>query len=368
MIYLDNASTTPVHPSLQDEINLYNSTLFYNPSSSHSLGFGVNKKLNEFRQNLLNVLGATNGQIVYTSGATEANNLCIKSGVKSKQSNVVISASEHDSVYAVANILKAQNTDVRIAKLNTDGTVNYSDFISKIDAQTALVSVTHTCGQTGAKNDIKTLCKAAKSVNSKILFHSDGVQALLKTPFSLGDFNIDLYTVSAHKLGAPKGIGAVYIKNGVNLQPILYGGKQENHMRAGTQNVSAIAGFNKAILDNFYSDLKRFYAMQDVFYNAFKGLQNITINGDKENKIPHIISVTLSGQKAEIIQTKLMQKNIAVGIGSACSGNAKDNRVLSAMGLNNTQVAGSIRISLGYQNTVEECKIAAQEIVNICKM
>ena len=361
MIYLDNAATTKPYKEVVDLINDVNEREYFNPSALYFKGIDAKSVIEKSRADIANILGVMPTEIFFTSSATESDNWAVSSGFKNKKGNMVVSAGEHSAVYESALNLKNKGFDVRFAPLNASGTVNVEEFEKLVDAETSFVSVIHYSNETGAVNDIFGLSKLCKSKNKKVIFHSDGVQAFCKSKTGLRYSDIDLYSISAHKVGGVKGCGALYIKKGVNISPFIFGGGQESNMRSGTENTAAIAAFGEASKLYFGAyDENRMRALKEIFIKSLgEKISDFKINSDSVNACPSIISLSVSGINAEILQRLSAAENLFIGLGSACASKLRSNRVLSEMGYKQKDIAGSIRISFCPENTVEEVKQAA---------
>ena len=364
MIYLDNAATTkPFDGVLRKMSELYEER-FFNPSALYTPAYAVAKEIENARESICRFLGS-GGTVYFTSCATESNTWVFSCGIKNKKGNIVISAGEHASVYENAHALIAKGYDVRIVNLSADGTVNQSDLMRKTDQNTTLVSVLHCNNETGAVNDIAALARSVKKVAPHALFHSDGVQALCKIPVRCADAGIDLYSVSAHKIGGVKGVGALWVRNGIRLAPMLLGGGQEKGERSGTENTAGIIGFAEAIRLFSQTDANAVADMRHAVRRTLLATDNVLIN-ESENNSPYILSASISGIRSEILQRKLAERGIFIGLGSACSSRLKKNRILSAMGRSMSYIEGSIRISFGAQNSPIEipavCTALQEEI------
>lgn len=246
MIFLDNASTTRVFDEVLNTMSDINSMFFYNPSALYGKALDVKNLMDESRKSLAERLNAQKNELFFTSCATEANNWILNSGFKNKKGNIVISAGEHASVYDCAMSLKNKGFDVRIAALTREGTLDLDDLERKLDNDTSLVSIIHVSNETGVVGDIENIVKIIRKKSLDALIHSDGVQAFCKTKTDVKKLGVDFYTVSAHKIGGPKGVGAIYINKNIKIAPLLYGGGQESGLRSGTENVPAIVGFARA--------------------------------------------------------------------------------------------------------------------------
>lgn len=361
MIFLDNASTTRVCPEALDMVKKVSDELYYNPSALYGEALKVKNLIDDARKEIANLLGANQNEIYFTSCATESNNWAYEKGIKNKKGNIVVSSAEHASGYECALVAKSKGIEVRFVSLNKDGTVNEEDFINKVDENTCFVSVIHCSNETGAVNDIARLCKKVKAISPKAIIHSDGVQAFCKTNISVKESGVDLYSVSAHKVGGLKGTGALYVRDGLNLAPFISGGGQERGLRSGTENVAGIVCFGVAA--RLYKKKYDACAIKEMRAYIAKELMplDVKINGENEG---NILSITIPGIKAEILQHLLSDKGVLIGLGSACSSRARNNRVLSAMGLKQKEIDGSIRISLGIENNMREIAEAVKIMKN----
>ena len=367
MIFLDNASTTKVYEKSLEVYNTASLNDFYNPGALYNLGSKNYKSINESKINFLKYLGATsNDKIIFTSGATESNNMAIMGSIKNKNAKLLFSLGEHPAVYNVAKNLESVGYNVEYIKLIENGEIDYDDFVNKIDDKVAFVSIMHVNNETGAVNDIEKLVKYAKSINPKIIFHSDGVQAFGKIDVNVNRLGVDLYTISGHKIHAPRGIGALFCKNGINLKPIIFGGGQENGLRSGTENYPAIKAFDKSaeiILKNRMENFNHVKKLSELFKQELLALvPNVVFNG--ENKSPYIVSFSLPSSRAETLLHMLDDKGVLLSNGSACSTKKLGNRILQAMGVSNSLIEGSLRVSFSEENSIDEIKIATQEIAN----
>lgn len=370
MIFLDNASTTKINEQvLETMINSYKED-FYNPSAIYKNGVNLSTKINQARNNIIKYLGGDfQDNLIFTSGATEANNLAILGLLKNNKKKLIFGSSEHPSIYNVAIDLKNKGYNVEFVKILPSGEIDLADFQKKVDADTAFISIMHICNETGVINDIKGLVKIAKSINKDVIFHSDGVQAVGKIQVNLKDLGVDLYTLSGHKIGAAKGIGALFVKNGINIKPILLGGGQENNLRSGTENVPAIMGFEKAC-ELAIKNQKENYIKVSILYNKIiDNLKNSNlqykINGDETSK--YIISISFNNLRAETILHMFEQQDILIGNGSACSSKKSGNRILREMGVDKSWEEGSIRISLSASNSEEDINQFNNALIEIIR-
>lgn len=362
MIFLDNASTTRVFENAAEAMKSVYLTEYFNPSATYSAAVGVKRLIDHARLNIALKLNALPEEIFFTSCATESNTWAINNGFKNKKGNIVISSGEHASVYENAIALKGRGADVRFVPLLKDGTIDMVQLSKIADENTSLISVIHCSNETGAINDIAQINSYLRKKCPNALFHSDGVQAFCKIETDVKKLGVDMYSLSAHKIGGAKGVGILYIKKPLKISPLIIGGGQEIGARSGTENTAGIVGFSVAI-EEFSKNYNKEYfkLMRDLLRNALISAGAI-INESQDNSV-HILSASFSGLKAEILQSLLSNEDIFIGLGSACSGKTKNNRVLSAMGLGQSQIEGSLRLSLGCFNTVEEIEYASKKII-----
>lgn len=373
MIFLDNASTTPCYRVLAEEHQKYSTEEFFNPSALYGKAVQIHKKIEEARQNLLGLLDADNYNITFCGSATEANNLAINTGItKSKQ--IAISLGEHPSVFEPAIYQRQKSIEVLELPLNSEGVVDENKFKELDFANISLISIIHVSNETGAINPIKELVKIAKQKNPKILFHSDGVQAFGKINVSLEDLGVDMYTISAHKLHGPKGIGALVSKKNINLKPTVFGGGQENRARSGTENVAGIIAFSRAAsikCSSLETDKKAISLLNQKLVDELKKNNLPFIQNSPENASPYILSLSIEGLRGEVLLHALESYDIYIGTGSACSVKKIKNRVLSAMGRTQAQIEGNIRISFSVReldiDIAKVAKLVAQTAQKLIK-
>ena len=366
MIYLDNAATTRVFDCAVTAAGAMMRDGFFNPNATYESGVRAKERIESARKTIANTVGADADELVFTSCATESNNWVFACGRKYKKGNIVISAGEHASVYESAMQLKSRGEDVRIAPLTVDGTVDGNALLRLIDEETSLVSLIHVSNETGAVNDIKRLTAAVRARAPRACVHSDGVQGMLKIAAPLRDLGVDFYSASAHKLGAPKGIGLLYIRRGINIPPYLAGGGQERNLRSGTQNTPYIAAFAAAV-EQFekINDRARISALRAELCEYFQA-HGCRIVGNGNNS-GYIVCVLVPGVKAEILQNVAHDSGVVIGKGAACSGTKRGNRVLSAMGLKQNETECCIRLSLFADTKRDDALDAARIIIDAAR-
>lgn len=358
MIYFDNASTTKPNTNSLSIFEKASIDNFYNASSLYKAGVANKTMLDKYKQSILQALHAsTQNNFVFTSGATEANNIIIRGVLRNKNAKLIFSCAEHSSIYNTAKELQNQGYNVVFIPITKSGIVDEAVFTKEVNDNTAFISIIHTNNETGAINDIKKLVTIAKAKNPKVIFHSDGVQAFGKIPVNIAHLNVDVYTISAHKVYGLKGIGGFYIKNNINLKPFIYGGGQQNNLRSGTENFAAISSFDYTVKDAVKNQSKNYNKVLDIcnhFKSAIiKAIPNALLISDK-NCSPYIVAISLPPVKSETLVYLLDEKGFLVGSGSACSSKSKNNRILSNMGYSADVVESSIRISFSKNNTKQE--------------
>ncbi|MDE7307043.1 MAG: cysteine desulfurase, partial [Clostridia bacterium] len=361
MIYLDNAATTKPDEECVKAAEKYILSEYYNPSALYAEGYNLQLELKESRRKIVSLIADENNfSLVFTSSGTEADNHAIFCGAK--RGNVVTTLGEHSAVYAVVNELKQRGTEVRFASLNSDGSVNLESLLSLIDDKTSIVSVIHVNNETGAINDIAAISVAVKAKNKNTLFHSDGVQAFGKIAFRLTK-DIDLYSISAHKIGGIKGCGALIKRKNLALKPFICGGGQEMGLRSGTENVFSIKCFE-------FAALKRYSALNDCFEKVKKLNKEMRSRLNKnlfsfisaESASPYILSVAAIGVRGETVLHEADDAGLIIGTGSACSSNKKNrySRVILSCGIDENTADGILRISFSPENTLDEIEKAAK--------
>lgn len=354
MIYFDNAATTKPKKEVLDEFVSINTNNYLNPSSPYDLAFEASQKNKQAKNDILELLGDKNGNLIFTSGATESNNLAIFGNNSNKNKKYIFSIGEHPSVYNCACELKYQGYLVDFINLLPNGQIDYNQFENMVDNNTVFVSVMLVNNETGAINDILRIRQIIDNKNPSCLLHVDASQGFGKIKFNVKHLKIDLCSISAHKIGGIKGVGALYFRNGINLKNIIYGGGQENNLRSGTINLAGNISFAKAASISCKNLEDNFQKVLNLKEYLLKKLpNNIKVVSTKECS-PYILSIIIPNFRGETIMRFLSSKNILVGTGSACSTNKIGNRILENMGYSKQEVMGAIRISFCDQNTKEE--------------
>ena len=357
-IYLDNSATTRVYKQAAEEAYKVMTETFGNPSSLHAKGVEAEKIMEQARKDIANYIGGNPEGLYFTSGGTEANNLAVIGGALAKKrrgNKVIVSAYEHDSVIKSAKYLEEQGFSVTYLAPDKNGIINPMALFEAVDEKTVLVSVMMVNNEIGAINPIKELCAAAKRKNPEVVFHTDAVQAFCKIPFKAEKLGVDMVTITAHKIGGPKGIGALWIKKGARVLPNHFGGEQEKQLRPGTQATPLIAAFGKAVFLDFTSmqvRKERMERLEKHLKESIKDVEGIVLNS-KEGALPNIVNISVPGLRSEIMLHFLENRNIYVSSGSACALGAKSH-VLAAMGYDNARIDSAIRISFGRDTEKED--------------
>lgn len=353
MIYLDNAATTRPNAGAVARAGVYLTERYFDPSALYSGGFAVNGDLKKAREYLLSrVADPVSFDLTFTSCGTEADNQAVF--CCAKRGNAVTTAGEHAAIYASMTELNNRGVQPRFAKLNADGSVNIDDLLDLVDDKTTFVSVIHVNNETGAINPISEIAKKVKSKNPRVVFHSDGVQAFGKIPVRLSK-EIDLYSVSAHKIGGLKGTGALIRRKSLAISPFVYGGGQESGKRSGTENVFGIMEFYYAAEEKFSSlekDAERIRAFRERLWAGLD--RDIYTRLSPEDGTPYILTVSASGLRGEVLQRMLSDNGLVVGTGSACSSKHRFSRVMTACGYEEKTLDGVLRLSFSPENTQEE--------------
>ncbi len=363
MIYLDNAATTRPDADSVRAAMRYLEEDFFNPSALYKESFSVHKRMEEARRQLLShIADPAKFELVFTSCGSEADNQALFSAAR--RGNFVTTEGEHAAIFSSARELGKRGVEVRFAALNKDGTVNEADLLSKVDEKTSLVSVIHVGNETGAVNDIEGLAAKVKKINPRTLFHSDGVQAFGKIAYRMSA--VDLYSVSAHKIGGVRGVGGLIRNKSKTLYPYIYGGGQENGLRSGTENTFAIMQFAAAAEKKFASlaaDHARIASYNQMFRKGLDGELFCILSPLRAS--PYILSVSARGLRGEVLQHMIDDAGVLVGTGSACSARNRFSRVILAAGTDEKTADGVLRISFSAATTEEEC-VSAIGIINRC--
>ncbi|MEW9700076.1 cysteine desulfurase family protein [Paenibacillus sp. SI8] len=372
-IYLDHAATTPVHPDVVEAMLPFYTAFYGNPSSTHSFGRAARTALNRFRDAMAASLGCLPGQLIYTSGGTESNNMAIfgvLNANKYGKKHVITTQIEHHAVLHPCERLENLGYEVTYLPVDPTGLIQIEDLEAAIRPDTALISMMYVNNEVGTIQPIEQAGLLARS--RQIPFHVDAVQALGKLPLHLDSLPVDLMSLSAHKIYGPKGVGALYVSKNTILMPHVYGGSQERKRRSGTENMAGIAGFAKAVdisLSMIASMQHKAMELRQIMLTVLEeqlGFEGFVINGHKEQSIPHILNISFPGISTETLLMNLDLEGVAAASGSACtSGSLEISHVLKAMKLPESATASAVRFSFGMGNSIEQIEAAAQKLATI---
>jgi cysteine desulfurase len=357
-VYLDHAATTPVRPEAVAAMMPFLTGAYGNPASLHLAGQTARRALEDARETVAAALDATPEEIIFTSGGTESDNLALRGVLSASGKRHLVTASvEHKAVLSTCSALEEEGFQVSYLPVNRDGVVDMDALRKALRPETACVSVMLGNNETGVMQPIQEI--AAIAGKSNVLLHTDAVQAVGKMPVNVQTLGVDLLTVSAHKLGGPKGAGALYVRRGTRLRPILHGGHQERDLRPGTENVAGIVGFAKAMelaRREMPDHPARLAALRDrLEQGILRRVPGARLNGHRAQRLPHILNMGFEGIEADSLLLMLDLRGVAVSTGSACaSGAAEGSHVLKAMGLEPCIARGSLRFSVGHGNTDAE--------------
>jgi cysteine desulfurase len=358
LIYLDNAASTRVDEKVIDEMLPYFREQFGNPSSIHKYGRLASMAIQIARKRIASLINAEPQEMLLTSGGTESNNTALYGiAYKKKGGHVVTSSIEHDAILEPCKRLERDGFQATYLPVDKHGLVNPEDVERAISYDTCLISIMLANNEVGTIQPIKEICKIAHE--KSIPMHTDAVQAVGKIPIDVKDLGVDLLSISSHKINGPKGIGALYIKKGTDLDPLILGGGQENGLRSGTENVPNIVGFGKACQlakENLKQNEDHFRILTAKLRSrVLQEIPYATFNGHPEKRIPNNTHFTFLGTNGEDLIIKLDENDVAASTGSACSVKTqKASHVLKAMGFSHEQIAGSLRLTIGVSNTEKE--------------
>lgn len=370
LVYLDNASTTRVYPEVVEVMNGCFLDEYGNPGSVNSIGERALYIINESRRTMALELGCKSHEIYFTSGATESNNIALFGVVNAnndrKRNKIIISKIEHSSVYEPVMELKKRGYVVMEIGVDSNGLLNMNELEKEVDDKTLLVSIVHGNNEIGVMQNISRIGKICRKEG--VLFHTDCAQSFGKVKIKAKDFHIDILSACAHKIHGPKGIGILFIRDGINIKSLFYGGKQERGIRPGTENVAGVVGFSKALEMIKKADKEKIKDLRDYFIEELEKIGG-KINGDKEERLYNNVNVCFSGFNADEIVLKLSLKCIMCSSRSAClNKQVGENRVLKAIGLNEREIKGSLRFILSEFNTEKEIDYVVKLLSEVVKV
>jgi cysteine desulfurase len=367
LIYLDNAASTQIHDDVLNSMLPFLKEQYGNPSSIHRYGRLTRKAIHKARKQIASLINADPAEILITSGGTESNNTVLM-GISSQfpSSQIITSSIEHDAILEPCKKLETKKFHVNYLPVNKFGMIDTSDLENVISDKTSLVSIMFGNNEVGTIQPIAEIAKICHKNN--VIFHTDAIQAVGKLSVDVKELNVDLLSISSHKLHGPKGIGALYIKDGIKIDPIILGGGQEFRLRSGTENVASIVGFGQAceiaqnhLIENM-SSIKKLQTL--LVKRILEEIPYVTFNGHSESRLSNNAHFTFLGVNGEDLIIKLDEYGIAASTGSACSVNTqKSSHVLESMGFSLEQITGSLRLTVGIFNTKNEIN----ETVDIIK-
>jgi cysteine desulfurase len=367
-IYLDNSATTKPYIEVVQEVQRCMLEFYGNPSSIHSSGENAKLYLKESRRTIAETLKAKEEEIVFTSGGSESNNLALKGWLK-QGDHMITSNIEHSSILNCCLQLENLGVEVTYLKVDEQGRVNLEELRESFKPNTKLVSIMHVNNEIGVIQAVGEIGKLIKSIKREAVFHVDAVQSYGKLNIDVNKLNIDMLSISAHKIHGPRGIGALYIRESIKLEPLISGGGQEFNIRAGTENLPAIAGFamaavitNKRLEDNFL----KVSMLKESLLEKLQVVEKIKINSNNSKfYIPHIVSISIVGIRSGKILFYLNDREVYISKSSACSSRKlSDSHVLKAINLKPEELKGSLRISFNADNTLDEVDRLVHHIKN----
>lgn len=372
-VYLDNSATTRVFPQVAELMTKIMCEDYGNPSSLHKKGVEAEQYLREARETLARIMKVSEKEILFTSGGTESDNMALRGCVRanSRRGNHIITTQvEHPAILNTAAYLESEGYRVTYLPVDESGRIRLEDLHRAMTPETILVSIMHTNNEVGARQPIEEAGSLIKQMNPQTLFHVDAVQGFGKAKIYPKKLHVDLMSVSSHKIHGPKGVGFLYIGDKVKIQPILFGGGQQQNLRSGTDNVPGIAGMAKAaqmMYENLDEDIARLYRLKKLFIEEVKKIDGTQVNGlvdgGIEGTAPHIVSVSIEGVRSEVLLHALEDKGIFVSAGSACSAHKpQPSATLKAMGLNKELLGSTLRFSFSVFTTEEEILYTLQQM------
>ncbi len=370
-IYFDNNSTTQVDPKVLEAMLPYFVEKYGNPSSIHRIGQEIRKDIEEAREKIAEILGIKPGELTFTGSGTESDNMAIIGAARAnreKGKHIITSNIEHAAVTSACKVLEKEGFDVTFLPVREDGIVNIDDFKKALRDDTILVTIMHANNEIGTIQPIQEIGEITKE--KKILFHVDAVQSVGKIRFKPKDWNIDMMSFSGHKFHGAKGIGGLYIRNGIKVDKLIVGGHQERNRRPGTENIPGIIGMAKAleIADAHLEEgaAREAALRDDLEKKLVERIPEVIVNGKKDKRLPGTLSLTIKYVEGESILLNLDLKGVAVSSGSACtSGSLEPSHVVLAIGVPMEHAHGTIRFSLGKYNTQEEVDYVADILPEI---
>ena len=360
IIYLDNSATTPIKSEVLQEMMPYLTTEYGNASSLYSVGRSAKRAIEKARNRVAELLNCNHNEIYFTGGGSESDNIALKGFAyanKEKGNHIITSKIEHPAILETCKTLERQGFEVSYINVNEDGIIDVEELRKSIKSNTILISVMTANNEVGTIQPIEEIAKIAHDNN--VVFHTDAVQAIGNVKIDVEKMRIDMLSLSSHKINGPKGVGALYIKNGIEVEKFINGGHQEKDRRAGTENVAGIVGLGKAAeiaRKNMETHIRNLSKIRDYYIKKVqKEIPDIRINGSMENRLPGNANISFKGINASELIFKLDERGICVSSGSACSsGNTNPSHVLTAMNVPEVYLNSAIRTTFGDNNTFEQ--------------
>lgn len=371
IVYLDNSATTRPRDRVIEEINYMLKESYGNPSSLHRLGFEAEKKVEEARKIIANFLRVKNDEIYFSSGGTESNNIAIQGMINKykRQGNHIITTSiEHPSVLNIMKHYSASGFDITYLNVDKNGFIDLTELKNSLRESTILVSIMLVNNEIGTIEPIDKVRNIMNENESKALLHVDGIQSFGKVPVDINSWKVDTFSFSGHKIYGPKGVGGLYIRKGLQIDPLVFGGNQEYGLRSGTENVPGIVGMGEAVKimnENFSKEREYVEQLKKYFIDRVQNeITDIKVNSPvRDDFSPYITNISFVGVRGEVLLHYLEDVGVYVSTASACSSHGKGkSHVLKAIGLNDNQIEGTIRFSFSYLNTKEEIDYVIEEL------
>jgi len=367
-VYLDNNASTPLDPDVIKEMEPYIKEYYGNPSSGHWLGKKGREAIENSRNQVAKLIGAKPKEIIFTSGGSESNNHALK-GItfshREKGNHIITSIIEHPAVINPCKYLVERGFEVTYIGVDEYGRVNPKDIEKEITNKTILVSIMHANNETGTIQPIKEISKICKEKG--IYLHTDAAQSIGKVPVDVSELGVDLLSIAGHKFHAPKGVGALYIREGVEVEPLIHGANHEFGQRAGTENVAGIVALGKASQiahENMNKYNKEILRLRDLLHEKLESIANVKLNGHSTERLPNTLNISFVGIDSVNLLSKL--KDIALSTGSACHDNVKEpSSVLTEMNVPKELALGAVRFSLGKFNTENEINYVLKELEKV---
>ncbi len=367
-IYMDHSATTPVRPKVAEAMAPYMTEHFANPSSVHTPGQRTRRAVEDARETIGRLLGASPEEIIFTSGGTESNTLAllgVTAASDEERRHLVTSSVEHSAVLATCAALEKEGFAITRLPVDEHGRVDPADLRAALRPETALVSIMTANNEVGTIQPIAELAEVAREAS--VPFHTDAVQAVGKIPLDVGQLGVDLLTVSAHKFYGPKGVGALYVRAGTDVEPVQHGGHHEKGLRAGTENVPGIVGMARALelaCADLEAEAERLRGLRDRLEDELRAaVPDVRLNGHPRHRLPHLLNLSFSNVEGESMLLSLDAVGVCVSTGSACtSGTLDPSHVLVAMGIPPEVAHGSLRFSMGRQNTAEDVEFVIEQL------